>query len=265
MRRIEDIENVLLPNLRGEFVFAVLGSSGYGRAVLARTEHGFSRTVRHLIGGEGREYGSAIVEPQRIRVVSYSSAMRRALATEHAVVEGEEFESTVRRNVGRYYDAFAALPRGFSRTPDDEAMFVGYEVGEEPVYAEWTGEGTMRDRFGSAVAVEFFASRGSASTAEPATGDVSIAWIGGDEAPEVELFSDAARGIMFYEPAFAYESIEALPDALRFVREQRMAEREIRKAESEARERDRKAAREKFLEGERAVLRLIFGDPAGAA
>lgn len=265
MRRIEDIENVLLPNLRGEFVFAILGSSGYGRAVLARTERGFTSAVRCLIGGEGREYGKVLVEPQRILVVSYSPDSLQSLAAEHAAVEAEQFDSAVRRDVGRYYGAFRALPRGFSRTENDDAIFVGYDTVSAAVYAEWAGEGTLLGRFGATSHVEFSACEGAVSTAPPATGDVSVVWLDRSEAPWVEPFADATRAIAFHAPAFLFETIEMLPDALTSVREEAKACRARREAESDARTIERHAAREKFLEGEREALRAMFGDPVEVA
>ena len=260
MRHPEDIANVLLPTLRGEFCLVVLGKNGYNGAVLARTERGLLHGAkRRIFGGDTNvEFG-----PTRIKIVAPCEATIARIAAEHAREAHERRLRAHRQAVYDYFRAFGVLPRGYVLTRKNARG--GFHVStpdHEDKTAKWVGAGAELDAYAVPFTPEYDTSPGEPSHAEVAT-PTHVAfrgWSGGmgekfkvDTLPHHALASE--------EPAFYFTIVEQLPTALEATfaayaeaKAQKAKQREAWEDEAMRRSEEQAAA-------ERAGLVGIFGAP----
>lgn len=84
MFKIEEIGKVLMPNLKGKFIFGILESSGYGKAILETSEERYLATANRVVDKErwGNTYTGHQFSPRWIDIVALSPAriagLRRA-------------------------------------------------------------------------------------------------------------------------------------------------------------------------------------------
>lgn len=265
MRRIEDLANVLIPTLRGEFVFGIIGEHGYNAAVLAHSESAFVHAARRIIreGQTKVEFG-----PCRIRVVRPSDESLAEAKAEHASVIREKRVSAVRDRVRRYYELVGALPASFAftRSQSDDTFGVWRNYGKTK-RVKWTGKCDICIAF--PVPVEDISednwseSEGAPSTAEHPAGQTYVSfrgwrgWIGS----KFRAHTLYGRDLLNETPAFFFSVIAEMPTMLDATIAQYHADEEARKQSEGAYMAKAAAEREARCDREREELLRLFGPP----
>lgn len=109
----DSIGHVAWPRFTGDHYFAIFGSCGYERAVLAPSEASFLRSAARVIES-GKD--KVVHAPQILRVVSLSPAWTKTLSRPYNAAVEKHYEQAVRSRANDYYETFQKVPPGFRRT-----------------------------------------------------------------------------------------------------------------------------------------------------
>lgn len=263
MRRPEDIASVLMPTLQGEHYYAIVGHEGYGVGVLAKNRAGFIVALRRLVVDEN--HVDALYPPAHIRVVSPRGTMLEDVRVEHSKQLRTDHMRHLANNVGRYWELVGGLPEGFARTTQSakRKMYLGSDDKYRAHYAKWVGTGDPCARYAADFVPDYRKSEGAPSIAPMATGDVHVAWRGWDggigEKPWARSFY--ADDVLKETPAFYFEIVEALPDVMAPLIEERRAAKAQDEIDRVKWRVDSDARRAVEREKEREALLRLFGQP----